>query len=173
MSIKSKPIVFANPVRDLTLARYLAAMEVDFFGIDLDDPDERKTKTLIHQIREWVEGPKLIGVSSMPSQNIKELFPMDGYYLDIDFEMPQNSIVFQSQQFYLNNPGMSPSFVIINDPQDFIANKNCILMTDFHSNPINHSNISGYMISPSKEDKIGLYDFEKLDKWFEELRMDS
>lgn len=166
MSIKNKPIVFANPVRDLTLARYLAAMEVDFFGIDLDEPDERKTKTLIHQIREWVAGPKLIGVSAMPAKNISKNYSLDGYYIDYEIESINNLIIFQSLHYFSKHPNSNPTYIIIENADDCTNTQKCILKTNIYEEPIITSSLLGFMISPGKEEKVGIYDFEKLDDWF-------
>jgi hypothetical protein len=161
-----KSVVFANPVKDLTIARYLAAMDVEFFGIDLDDPDERKIKMLIHQIREWVEGPKLIGVSAMPPKNIAELFPLDGYYLDVQMEFSVGTFIFQSHHFYLNNPHSNHSYIIVENHNEILENQNCLLKSSIYEEPVQDVQLAGYMINPGKEVKVGLYDFEKLDDWF-------
>ena len=64
----TRPILFASPVKDLTIARYLAAIEVDYIGIDLDQSDLKKLQAFINQLIEWIEGPKLIGVTAYPLQ---------------------------------------------------------------------------------------------------------
>lgn len=165
-----KPIVFANPVNDLTMARYLAAMDVDFFGIDLDEPDERKIKMLIHQIREWVEGPKLIGVSSRPSKKMIEEYSLDGYYMDFEIELRSDLILFQSNHYHSEHPNSNPTYIIIENAIDCHNIQKCILKTSIYEKPVMYSDLSGFMISPGKEEKIGLYDFEKLDEWFGEVR---
>jgi hypothetical protein len=170
MRDRKLPVIFAHPVRDLTMARYLAAMEVDYFGIDLDDEDIQKTKTRIQQIRDWVEGPKLIGVSATPSKNIDELFSLDGYYLDIEMELPNDAIIFHSQNYFLNNKDSQADYIIIDNLQDCIDNQKCILKTSIYDKLNLHTNASGFMISPGGEEKIGLYDFEKLDDWFGEIK---
>lgn len=173
MSSNRNPIVFANPVSDLTLARYLAAMEVDYFGIDLSEPDELKISMLIQQIKQWVEGPQLIGVQGTEAKNNSELFSLDGYYVDFKMELPKDSIVFESQQFFINNPNSNPDYVIIESPTFNLPDRECILKVSIYNDPFKQGDFSGYMISPEKEEKIGLYDFETLDAWFEKLRKEK
>jgi hypothetical protein len=169
MNKRIKPLVFAYPVLDLTLSRYLAAMEVEFLGIDLDSPDRQKTKLLIHQFREWVSGPKLIGVSAMPSKEMTLQFPLDGYYIDADLDLDNHVILFRSKSFVDSNPQCKTDYTIIPKHTDAGPYPNSILNTDLDSDFQLHESIIGYMITPGNEEKTGIYNFEKLDEWFERL----
>ncbi len=169
MSLSKKSLVFANPVNDLTIARYLAAMEVNFLGIDLDQADYKKTQLLIHQIREWVSGPKLIGVSAMPSKDIVSSYPLDGYYIDADFNFEDHLILFRSKSFMDSNPQCKTDYTICSNATQAVLNQNSILNTSLNTDLFYNESIAGFMISPGKEEKTGIYDFEKLDEWFEKL----
>lgn len=173
MNRMNKPILFANPVRDLTIARYLAAMEVDYIGIDLDFADIHKTKALILQIKEWISGPKLIGVSAAPPQDVFELYPLDGYFINDALLFPDESVLIQSRHYFLNHPSSNPDYIVIDHVGDRIENRKCILKTDTNEIAESSITISGFMFSPGREDKIGLYDFEKLDEWFELIQAEK
>ncbi|MBK9220575.1 MAG: hypothetical protein IPO16_00440 [Saprospiraceae bacterium] len=164
-----KPILFAYPVNDLTIARYLAAKEVDFIGINLDDPDEKAIRSRITQFREWIEGPQLIGVSATPQQATLSDYKLDGFYLDEVFELPSDCIVFRSEQFLIRNPQSQFQYVIIEKSNASFESMQCILKTDINTNPVLDSTIKGFLFAPGNEEKTGLYDFEKLEEWFEKI----
>lgn len=168
MKLNTSKIVFANPVRDLTMARYLAAMGVDFMGIDLDSMDLQRTKAFIHQIKEWVYGPRLIGVSAAAVSNLHELYALDGYFVDSEMQFPDEILIFHSHHFFIQHPGTKPSYIIIQQPMDNLnETPPCILQTVVHSGPEKNKHVVGYMIYPGAESKIGINDFDELDSWFE------
>jgi hypothetical protein len=53
--------ILAFPVQDLTVARYLAAANIDFIAIDLNRIQNMLSETFLSDIRNWIEGPQLIG----------------------------------------------------------------------------------------------------------------
>lgn len=169
MNPTHKHIIFANPVRDLSIARYLAAMEVDYLGIDLDQADAQKTKLLIHQLQEWIYGPKLIGVSATPPGDLCTQFPMDGYFIDADIPLADDVIVFRTKSFVAQHSECRADFIILQDLNYIGLFDNAILSTTINEDIQKHDALHGYMISPGSEEKTGLYDFEKLEEWFEKL----
>ena len=58
-----KKLLIAFPVSDLTIARYLAAREIDFLALDLDSMNQLEANKLVNQLREWTEGPGIIVVT--------------------------------------------------------------------------------------------------------------
>ena len=52
----------ASQISNLTDARYFAAWMIDWMGFCLDEKaDHRVTPELLHAIRDWVEGPVIVG----------------------------------------------------------------------------------------------------------------
>ena len=47
-----KKLLIAFPVSDLTIARYLAACEIDFLALDLDSMNQLEANKLVNQLRE-------------------------------------------------------------------------------------------------------------------------
>ncbi|MDO8367265.1 MAG: hypothetical protein Q7T20_10735 [Saprospiraceae bacterium] len=67
-------IIKASRVAHLTDARYFAAKEVDYLGFNLEEGTEGYLDPMyMKAIREWVEGPKIVGeFSRMPIQVVRE-----------------------------------------------------------------------------------------------------
>ncbi|HEX5626255.1 MAG TPA: hypothetical protein VFX48_09580 [Saprospiraceae bacterium] len=169
MTNLKRPVVFAYPVKDLTLARYLAAKETDLIGLDLDDPDEQKTMRLLAQMREWIEGPKLIGVSARPGPELLNRFPVDGYFMDADLPLPEGSIHLVSLSYARANDECQAHYVIVDDGKGLDPSHLHLLRTDIRAKPLSGDGITGFLIDPGREEKTGLFDFDKLDDWFEQL----
>ena len=64
----------ASRITNLTDARYFAAREVHFLGFNLDEGTEGYVEpSTMHAIREWVEGPEIVGeFSSAPIAVVRE-----------------------------------------------------------------------------------------------------
>lgn len=63
-------LVKASHITNLTDARYFAAREVDFLGFNLEENTEGYLDPMyMKAIREWVEGPKMVGEFSTASFN--------------------------------------------------------------------------------------------------------
>lgn len=64
----------ASRITNLTDARYFAAREVHFLGFNLDEGTEGYVEPpVMHAIRDWVEGPKIVGeFSSAPVEVVRE-----------------------------------------------------------------------------------------------------
>ena len=59
-------LIKASRITNLTDARYFAAREVHFLGFNLDEGTEGYLEpSAMHAIREWVEGPAIVGEFSM------------------------------------------------------------------------------------------------------------
>lgn len=67
-------LIKASRITNLTDARYFAAREVHFLGFNLDEGTEGYIEpSLMHAIREWVEGPKIVGeFSAAPVEVVRE-----------------------------------------------------------------------------------------------------
>lgn len=162
--------MFAAPVKDLTLARYLSAMEVDFIGIDIDEMDPQNIQHFINQIKDWIEGPKLIGVckSEFLLKEYQTVF--DGFYLQSVSIQPQVSLLFLNTDAIRNNPLLISNYFIAEDIADCSTLDNCILKTGIDDNPIANDKLTGYLFDPGQETQTGIFDFDKLDSWLEKLR---
>jgi phosphoribosylanthranilate isomerase len=56
------PLIKASRIAHLTDARYFAAKEVDYLGFNLEEDSEGYLDPMyMKAIREWVEGPKIVG----------------------------------------------------------------------------------------------------------------
>lgn len=67
-------LIKASRITNLTDARYFAAKEVDFLGFNLEEGTEGYLDPMyMKAIREWVEGPKIVGeFSRSPVPHIRE-----------------------------------------------------------------------------------------------------
>lgn len=162
----TKAVLFAYPVNDLTIARYLAAKEIDFIGIDLDPSDEKTVINRVNEFREWIEGPKLIGVSVNPKSSIINALDLDGYFINGLIEFPNNRLRFYSIPSLIQGG----DYYIINNPEEAVEPLNYLLKTTVNSSISPAKNIKGYLFNPGSEEKIGIYDFDLLDEWLELIR---
>lgn len=48
--------IFASNIKDLTVARYFASMNVDLMGFDISQDNKNEIKEII----DWIEGPKIV-----------------------------------------------------------------------------------------------------------------
>lgn len=67
-------LIKASRITNLTDARYFAAKEVDFLGFNLEEGTEGYLDPMyMKAIREWVEGPKIVGeFSNAPLAYVRE-----------------------------------------------------------------------------------------------------
>lgn len=83
-------LIKASRITNLTDARYFAAKEVDFLGFNLEEgTDGYLDPMYMKAIREWVEGPKIVGeFSRAPVSDIKEaatFFGLDAVQLTAEY----------------------------------------------------------------------------------------
>lgn len=168
--IFKKPHLFAYPVKDLTIARYLAAVAVDFIGIDLDEADLKKLNTLIKQLKEWIEGPKLIGVSAFPIQAAQLDYGLHGFYSDSDLSEFAVEYRIHSLEYYNRQKPEAIDFIIINQAAQADIQIPCLLQSSIKQIPESNPSIAGYLFAPGIEEKTGLFDFEEMDLWIERVR---
>jgi phosphoribosylanthranilate isomerase len=76
-------IILASGITSLTDARYFAAREVDFLGFNLEEGSDKYLDPMyMKAIREWVQGPKIVGqFSKADASFIREavaFFGLDG-----------------------------------------------------------------------------------------------
>ena len=164
------PTLFAYPVQDLTIARNLAAMQVDFIGIDLDQSDSKKLQSLIKEFLAWIEGPKLIGVSAFPLQLQHLDFGLHGFYADSDLSSLQEHIRMQGFDYYQKYKPKNIDYLLINHPEQSIELIPCLLRSSLKQIPEANELISGYFFSPGSEDKTGVFDFDELNTWIEKVQ---
>lgn len=167
------PLLFASPVKDLTIARYLAAVHVDFIGIDLDETDPKKLNSLIIQFQEWIEGPKLIGVTAFPVQQHHLELGLHGFYADSDLSGFNLECRMHSLEYYKNQKPERIDFILINQIEQAIQNIPCLLKSSIQQIPESNPLVVGYYFSPGIEEKTGLFDFEEMDLWIEKLRLSN
>ncbi|MBP6828235.1 MAG: N-(5'-phosphoribosyl)anthranilate isomerase, partial [Saprospiraceae bacterium] len=64
-------LIKASRITNLTDARYFAAKEVDFLGFNLEEGTEDYLDPIyMKAIREWVEGPQIVGEFSAGSADV-------------------------------------------------------------------------------------------------------
>lgn len=83
-------LIKASRITNLTDARYFAAKEVDFLGFNLEEGSESYLDPMyMKAIREWVEGPKIVGeFSRSPIAYIREaaaFFGLDAVQITQDY----------------------------------------------------------------------------------------
>ncbi|MFN0214693.1 MAG: hypothetical protein ACKVT2_10595 [Saprospiraceae bacterium] len=83
-------LIKASRIAHLTDARYFAAKEVDYLGFNLEEGTEAYLDPIyMKAIREWVEGPKIVGeFSRMPAHAVREAAAF--YGLDVVQVSAQN-----------------------------------------------------------------------------------
>ncbi len=162
-----RPIIFASPVNDLTIARYLSAMHTDYLGINLDHPDEQALKKLILQFKEWVEGPQLIGISALPIPSFQLEYDLDGYYSDSDLSFITDKLKFHSASYLKNHPKSVCDFMIAPGIEQCSETIPSLLKVNLNELQDLVFPAVGFLIQPGTELKPGLYDFDELDRWFE------
>ncbi|MEP7195239.1 MAG: hypothetical protein ABI851_01895 [Saprospiraceae bacterium] len=159
----SLKIVLAYGVSDLTSARYLAAMEVDYLLLNLDDSSYEENLEFIKQLNDWIEGPILIGVA----ENSDKIEVYNS--LNILFDtIPFGDL--NSRKFKLNHPKFGDLQFSLNknNKEKFFDEMIGLSVQPLDENQ-ELTEIKAYLISIDKEEKKGIYNFEKLDLMFEAM----
>ena len=101
-----KTRIKASQVTNLTDSRYFAAREVEWLGFNLD----AGTENFIHPqnikaIKEWLEGPKIVGEFGMQDSNeIKAAIDFLGLdVIQVGMYADTGSLVFQDAHYYQRN----------------------------------------------------------------------
>lgn len=155
-----KKLLFAYHISDITLARYCSAMNVDFLIINLDSRDHDKNIELINQIQEWVEGPEIILCSDDENKlqvfhslhGLKTLFT--DQILHCEFELEINNKLSK----FINFTSISKESHTL---------KTQIISESMEPQEI--STVDTYIIKIGKEDKVGIYNFDRLDAILEKI----
>lgn len=159
--------VFAYPVSDLTIARYLAAKGVDYIGILVPESGAEEALRLIHLFREWLEGPEIIAVCNGQHELCITLHDqVSGYYFLNGLTKPYSGFCFLPYSSQNEEPGperiCKPSEV-----SDLPATR--WIELEVEDDPVQFKDFKGFVLHPGKESKTGWFDFEALDLWFERL----
>ncbi|MCC6816133.1 MAG: hypothetical protein IT267_06955 [Saprospiraceae bacterium] len=152
-------IIIAYRVSDITLARYCAAMDVNFLVINLDDRSHEDNNQLIEQILEWTEGPQII----LCSNDDEKLF---------FYSQQKNYKVLNTRIFYSDSPQNRTElglFFSSTYGMSWNDNQLKICKIDDRTTVQNLEDAFVYLIQMEKEFKTGVYDFEWLDKVFEKI----
>ena len=195
----NKPSIFAKSITNLTDARYFAAMGVDFLGFDISGNDKDTVDIgFLTQVREWVEGPSIIGcVQGDESLNKLTKMVVDGNLDGIYFNtIPPESCLksFDSIERFIElapgqieGPPINDLKLVLNtkdvlsimDHQpdriiQFANQGNLFLNGDFDDSFFNSALFKykpGMILLGSEEEKTGFKSFEDLDRIFERLEM--
>ncbi|HMX39199.1 MAG TPA: hypothetical protein PKD78_02690, partial [Saprospiraceae bacterium] len=86
-------LIKASGVTNLSDARYFAAREVRFLGFNLDEGSAGYVEpSMLHAIREWVEGPLIVGeFSAAPIELVREaasFYRLDAVQVSTDQHQP-------------------------------------------------------------------------------------
>lgn len=158
-------MLFAFPVFDITIARYLAARGVDYIAIDLDQLDQLQADRLIAQLREWTSGPLVVGISSdyekveifRSYQSLDEVLFWDKNSTATipNLKTPTGAIlsIRISTELSLDLEQAAKTLLIIQDLQNFKLPQSCL----------------GYVFNPGRETETGIFDFDELEAFLEIL----
>ncbi len=162
-------MILATPVYDLTVARYLAAREVDFIGISLDLSRYARPMQLsafVNQLKEWIEGPRLIGVLSK-SVLIESYFnEFDGFYSPELIETSSEKIIF-SDGLKQENSTVDFHYLVYPSTGAVRNKENAFIEVSLEENPSAYFDFAGIIINPGQESQTGMCDFDALDSWFD------
>lgn len=195
-----KSPVFATHITNLTDARYFAAMGVEYIGFELagDQPD-RVDIDFMQKIKEWLEGPAIIGcVRGDEDLNQLTKWVVDGQLDGLFFyHQPEDSILeaFASKQVFvaIHDPDkakkLSSTANWVLSEMDFdkwwhkekealkekLQYSRLYLEGDFgdsffQSELILHS--PGLVLRGSEEEKVGFKSFDEVDRIFDHLLVD-
>ncbi len=176
--------IYASGIKDLTVARYFAAMQVDLAGFEVN----AENLPAIKAIKEWIEGPLSVAEPS------KEMDPIQAKKLfhesDMDFCLQPYSIFSEAEErnIYsipygeiLSYPG---TFVVevnteVNvkdfDAQMYAPTGNSFYYFDIHSvsddwlNVLTGHDHFGLLIRAGIEERPGIKSFDTIDALFEKL----
>jgi phosphoribosylanthranilate isomerase len=195
----NKQKVFAKSITNLTDARYFAAMGVDYLGFELSDENNDFVDIeFLKRVREWIEGPSVIGcVKGNESVNHLTKLMVDGELDGLYFEgVPNDEILraFESKKLFiellpdqLSNIDTSSYKIVLNNVmalkamadkpdlyEGLVKMDRLFLTGDFNPDFFNSSLFKlkpGLVLMGSEEEKLGFKSFEDLDEIFERLGM--
>ncbi|HRG34390.1 MAG: hypothetical protein WBP33_16985 [Saprospiraceae bacterium] len=165
-----KKLLIAYPVSDLTIARYLAAREIDFLALDLDSMDQLEANRLINQLRDWTEGPGIIGFTA--DEEKKGVF---------EFLRILDSVLLMNQPLNLY-AGMIPNLTdhtlssvhLLTDLTLLKSIQESDLKQTLATVSIDEENypeqVLGWIFHPGKEITTGIYDFYLLEEFLDRLQ---
>lgn len=159
-----KKIVFAYGVSDVTVARYCSAMGVDIILIDLDQRNLEENNELIKNIKEWTEGPEIILISDNSEK-------LDFLSMENGLQLIHKKDLFVNQFELTHKEYEKLIFQCFQENQLYRTNliKIFIITDSIKINEIPDQD--AYMILMGKENKIGLFDFERMDLIFERIQI--
>lgn len=193
-------LIKAARITNLTDARYFAAKEVDFLGFNLEAGTEGYLDPMyMKAIREWVEGPKIVGEFSRSSaayvresaaffgldavqvtaDYISQLSVLEG--LEIILEIPENEQRFYREAaprvsyFLLKINTGSPALLPGQIPflKNLCAEYPVLLQTDAAAGHLNsilmEINPAGLNLVGSEEETVGVKSFDEIEAIFELL----
>ncbi len=159
--------VFASNIKDLTVARYFAAMNVDLMGFEISKDTKREIKEII----EWIEGPQIV------------LQIEDADFLDeATIDVPAHFIYLSEEEEW--HPGKLytnekyPSFLSITDGEMLDGMR---LSSDtqnyFEVDQIDEKLFTkleaidaGLMLTTGTEDVLGIKSFDEMDQIFDMIK---
>ncbi|MCC6754359.1 MAG: hypothetical protein IT266_10305 [Saprospiraceae bacterium] len=155
MEPPDKVWVAAGPVRDLEMARYLSARGTDLLCIPLNESEGQDASPLLSALQAWLEGPLIIGICSDPALAEPHTKLLDGLLIGTELILSVSG-----QRFEIVDPG---SFVV--------PVPRSLLRVHLNRTPLTALSppLTGYFIDPGNRDPDGHYDFDLLDRWFDEL----
>lgn len=171
---KKKPLVFAYPVSDITMGRYLAAKGADFIGIDFSVNKKEESISLMNVLQAWIVGPAFIAVLEdtridyMPNE-------MHGFVLkEIGIDIPGKIFIWK--------PKANDEYKIPTDTAKYILCEELpiplhpflplekILLKHSMTKPLTvNPHLAGYWIDPGGEHETGVANFERLEKFFDTI----
>ncbi len=117
-------LIFARRITNLTDARYYAAREASFLGFNLEPgTDGFLDPVYMQAMREWVEGPAIIGEyhSPTPAEHLNEaviFYQLDGLLIPYSDALP----LIQADQIWVKMPVDSPDLAqLISNNSSYVA----------------------------------------------------
>jgi hypothetical protein len=176
--------IYASGIKDLTVARYFAAMQVDLAGFELTF----ETLPAIKAIKEWIEGPRAVAepADNLQEVDANELFLQSGMdYRLKPIDSSEKGLANTIHMLPYGEPVTEPGIFVINvDTNNNAADFDAALYAandqgQFYFD-ISHltdewlSLLSGYknfglLIRAGHEDRPGIKSFDTLDVLFDKL----
>ncbi len=168
MESRHRPLILAMPVNDLTVARYLAAREVDFIGVDMRSASSKPehASAFIAQLREWIEGPRFIGMFSGEADSKSHYAEWDGFYVSESIQADPSKIVFYDSEAS-NQYSNSGFYKLCYSTEDVKEKARSFMASSTSDDPSLYRDFAGILINPGQESQTGMCDFDALDLWFD------
>ena len=176
--------IYASGIKDLTVARYFAAMQVDLAGFEVTF----ETLPAIKAIKEWIEGPSSVAepLADLPEVDAELLFQQSGMdFMLKPIEVPSKGLTKIIHTHAYGMPVTEPGIHVILvdstctpvnfDAARYSSNKQGQFYFDIsHLTDEWLSLLSGYenfgiLIRAGHEDRPGIKSFDTLDVLFEKL----